>query len=129
MKKFIFFKGIVLFFGLLFFNFQKAPSAPPENIIIDFSLEEFVSSLLQPIPLEFFNAEFPLFAMGWNWLCGLPKLTVTLLLLIFSIYGFVDVLLSTELLSALRSPPLVFTVAALTCARPVAVAVAVLADS
>jgi hypothetical protein len=42
MKKFIFFNGIVLFFGLLFFNFQKAPSAPPENIIIDLSLEEFV---------------------------------------------------------------------------------------
>jgi len=43
MKKFIFFKGTLLFFGLLFFNFQKAPSSPPENIIIDFSLEEFVS--------------------------------------------------------------------------------------
>ncbi len=42
MKKFIFFNGIVLFFGFLFFNFQKAPSAPPVNIIIDFSLEEFV---------------------------------------------------------------------------------------
>lgn len=42
MKKFIFFNGIVLFFGLLFFNFQKAPSAPPLNIIIDFDLEEFV---------------------------------------------------------------------------------------
>jgi len=42
MKKFIFFNGIVLFFGLLFFNFQKAPFAPPVNIIIDFSLEEFV---------------------------------------------------------------------------------------
>ena len=41
MRKFIFFNGIVLFFGLLFFNFQKAPS-PPENIIIDFNLEEFV---------------------------------------------------------------------------------------
>ena len=43
MKKFIFFKGIVLFFGLLFFNFQKAPPAPPVNVIIDFSLEEFIS--------------------------------------------------------------------------------------
>jgi hypothetical protein len=43
MKKFIFFNGIVLFFGLLFFNFQKAPSAGPvTNIIIDFSLEDFV---------------------------------------------------------------------------------------
>ena len=42
MKKFIFFNGIVLFFGFLFFNFQKAPSAPPTNIIVDFSLEEFV---------------------------------------------------------------------------------------
>ena len=42
MKKFIFFNGIVLFFGLLFFNFQKAPSAPPVNVIVDFNLEEFV---------------------------------------------------------------------------------------
>ena len=42
MKKSIFFNGVVLFFGLLFFNFQKAPSAPPVNVIIDFSLEEFV---------------------------------------------------------------------------------------
>ena len=42
MKKFISFNGIVLFFGLLFFNFQKAPSAPPVNIIVDFGLEEFV---------------------------------------------------------------------------------------
>jgi hypothetical protein len=41
------------------------------------SLQEFFSELLQPIPLEFFNSEFPLFAMGWNWLCGLPKLTVS----------------------------------------------------
>ena len=42
MKKSIFFNGIVLFFGLLFFNFQKVPSAPPVNVIIDFNLEEFV---------------------------------------------------------------------------------------
>lgn len=42
MKKFIFFKGVVLFFGLLFFNFQKAPSGPPVNITVDFGLEEFV---------------------------------------------------------------------------------------
>jgi hypothetical protein len=41
------------------------------------SLQEFFSELLQPIPLEFSNTEFPLFAMGWNWLCGLPKLTVS----------------------------------------------------
>lgn len=43
MKRSVLFNSIVLFFGLLFFNFQKAPSAPPENIIIDFSLEEFIS--------------------------------------------------------------------------------------
>ena len=41
------------------------------------SLQEFFSELLQPIPLEFSNTEFPLFTMGWNWLCGLPKLTVS----------------------------------------------------
>jgi hypothetical protein len=43
MKKSIFFNGTVLLFAFLFFNFQKAPSAPPTNIIIDFDLEEFVN--------------------------------------------------------------------------------------
>ena len=41
------------------------------------SLQEFFSELLQPIPLEFSNTDFPLFTMGWNWICGLPKLTVS----------------------------------------------------
>jgi hypothetical protein len=43
MKKSIFFNGLVLLSGLLFFNFQKAPSAPPLNVIVDFDLEEFIS--------------------------------------------------------------------------------------
>jgi len=42
------------------------------------SLQEFFSELLQPIPLEFSMTEFPLFAIVWNWLCGLPKLTVSM---------------------------------------------------
>src|SRR5688572_31066667 len=41
MKKIVFFNCIVLCFGFLFFNFQKAPS-PPVNVIVDFNLEEFV---------------------------------------------------------------------------------------
>ena len=42
MKKSIFFNGIVLFSGLLFFSFQTAPSAPVDHFIVDFTLEEFV---------------------------------------------------------------------------------------
>jgi len=41
------------------------------------SIDQFFSALLEPIPFEFINLDFPLFAMVWNWLCGLPKLTVT----------------------------------------------------
>lgn len=41
------------------------------------SIDQFFSALLEPIPDEFINLDFPLFAMVWNWLCGLPKLTVT----------------------------------------------------
>ena len=41
------------------------------------SIDQYFSALLEPIPFEFINLDFPLFAMIWNWLCGLPKLTVT----------------------------------------------------
>ena len=40
-------------------------------------LDQFFGSVFEPIPHEFVNADFPLFAMGWNWLCGLPTLVVT----------------------------------------------------
>ncbi|MEQ1824381.1 MAG: hypothetical protein ABL921_00465 [Pirellula sp.] len=45
--------------------------------LLVFSLDAFMSAILQPIPFEFVNLDFPLFALGWNWLCGLPKLTLT----------------------------------------------------
>ncbi len=41
-----------------------------------FSIDQYFSALLEPIPSEFINLDFPFFAMVWNWLCGLPKLTV-----------------------------------------------------
>jgi hypothetical protein len=41
MKKNLLFKGIVLMFGFLFFNFQKAP-APPTNVVVDINLSVFV---------------------------------------------------------------------------------------
>ena len=41
------------------------------------SIEQLFSALLEPIPFEFINTDFPLFAIGWNWLSGLPKLTIT----------------------------------------------------
>ncbi|MCU0717654.1 MAG: hypothetical protein MUD03_16155 [Pirellula sp.] len=39
------------------------------------SLDQFFAMLLQPIPAEFINPDFPLVATCWNWIVGLPKLT------------------------------------------------------
>jgi hypothetical protein len=59
-------------------SFQMEVGCLIVGCLLIVSLQEFFSELLQPIPLEFSNTEFPLFAMGWNWLCGLPKLTVSM---------------------------------------------------
>jgi hypothetical protein len=40
------------------------------------SIDALLSAIFQPIPFEFVNLDFPLFALGWNWFCGLPKLTI-----------------------------------------------------
>lgn len=40
------------------------------------SIDQFISTLFEPIPFEFINTDFPLFAFVWNWLCALPTLTV-----------------------------------------------------
>jgi hypothetical protein len=40
------------------------------------SLDALLSAILQPIPFEFVNLDFPLFSLAWNWLCGLPRLTM-----------------------------------------------------
>ena len=40
------------------------------------SIDQFFSAMLEPIPFEFINTDFPLFAFIWNWLCGLPTFTV-----------------------------------------------------
>ena len=45
--------------------------------ILVVSIDQFISAILEPIPFEFVNLDFPLFAFAWNWLCGLPRLTVT----------------------------------------------------
>jgi len=45
--------------------------------ILLISIDQFFSTLLEPIPFEFINTDFPLFAFLWNWICGLPKLTVS----------------------------------------------------
>lgn len=45
--------------------------------ILVVSLDQLTSALLEPIPFEFINTDFPLFAFVWNWLCGLPALTVS----------------------------------------------------
>ncbi|HUP82383.1 MAG TPA: hypothetical protein VM260_27765 [Pirellula sp.] len=41
------------------------------------SIDQLFSAMLEPIPMEFINTDFPLFAFLWNWLSGLPTLTVT----------------------------------------------------
>lgn len=40
------------------------------------SIDQFFSAIFEPIPFEFINTDFPLFAFIWNWLCGLPTLMV-----------------------------------------------------
>jgi len=42
------------------------------------SIDQFVAAMLEPIPLELTNLDFPLFLFLWNWICGLPKLTLSL---------------------------------------------------
>jgi len=44
--------------------------------ILVLSIDQFISTLFEPIPFEFINTDFPLFAFVWNWLCALPTLTV-----------------------------------------------------
>lgn len=44
--------------------------------ILVFSVDQFFSAMLEPIPFEFVNTDFPLFTFVWNWLCGLPTLIV-----------------------------------------------------
>jgi hypothetical protein len=38
------------------------------------NLDQLVATFLAPIPFEFVNPDFPLIAMTWNWLSGLPIL-------------------------------------------------------
>ena len=44
--------------------------------LLMFSLDNFFGVLLKPIPVEHVNPDFPLFALGWNWLVSLPNLSV-----------------------------------------------------
>lgn len=43
--------------------------------ILVISVESFFGAILMPIPLEYLNMDFPLISLGWNWICGLPRLT------------------------------------------------------
>jgi hypothetical protein len=38
------------------------------------NLDQLVAAFLEPIPFEFVNPDFPLIAMTWNWMSGLPTL-------------------------------------------------------
>ena len=46
--------------------------------VLVISVDQFFSALLEPIPFEFSNTDFPLFTYLWNWICGLPKLSLSL---------------------------------------------------
>jgi hypothetical protein len=46
------------------------------GILLLTSVDHFVATLFDPIPFEFVNVDFPLFALIWNWVCGLPTLVV-----------------------------------------------------
>lgn len=41
---------------------------------ITLNFDQLVASFLEPIPFEFVNPDFPLIAMAWNWVSGLPTL-------------------------------------------------------
>ncbi len=41
------------------------------------SLDQFFGALLEPIPDEFINPDFPLAALCWNWIVGLPNLSAS----------------------------------------------------
>ena len=47
-------------------------------LVLVVSIDQFLSALLEPIPFEFINADFPLFAYLWNWMCRLPRLTLSI---------------------------------------------------
>ena len=47
-------------------------------LILVSSIDQFFAALFEPIPFEFINADFPLLAYLWNWMCGLPKLTLSI---------------------------------------------------
>ena len=40
------------------------------------SLDQFFSSIFNPIPFEMFRPESPLCSFAWNWLCGLPNVAL-----------------------------------------------------
>ncbi len=44
------------------------------GVVLVLSLDQFFASIFKPIPFELFNAESPLGAFLWNWLCCLPNL-------------------------------------------------------
>ena len=48
------------------------------GLVLVASIDQFLSALFEPIPFQFINADFPLFAYIWNWICGLPKLTLSI---------------------------------------------------
>jgi len=47
-------------------------------LVLVVSLDQFFFAVFEPIPFEFINADFPLFAYLWNWMCGLPKLRLSI---------------------------------------------------
>jgi len=46
------------------------------GVVLVFSVDRFIATVFEPIPFENFNTESPLGAFVWNWICGLPRLTL-----------------------------------------------------
>ena len=44
------------------------------GVLLVVSLSQFFAIVFKPIPFSLFNAESPLVAFAWNWICGLPKI-------------------------------------------------------
>jgi hypothetical protein len=55
-------------------NLQVGISMILVGAFLTMNLDQLVAAFFEPIPFEFVNPDFPLIAITWNWLSGLPTL-------------------------------------------------------
>ncbi len=46
------------------------------SVVFVFCIDQFFAEVFEPIPFEDFNPETPMGSFVWNWLCGLPLLSL-----------------------------------------------------